>query len=176
VGAARFMLQVYKEKCGLELNQLLTLFFPFYASLIKDYKFVKSITPNFFDKPMLPPAYQQHYQELRQTLKQLSVSVAEAEQASAGSTPDLLRIQHFQRQLVLNSQELLPEQASRMRSYQTEINKQLRLLGTDLTFLKAAQQANTQQQRRRQVSDRLQVLIGYCNALLQPDNNQPGSS
>lgn len=164
-----------KEKFGLELNQLLTLCFLFYSSLIKDYKFVMPITPNFFDKPMLPSTYRQHYQELKQTLEQLKASLSPANPAGADSTFDFIRVQRFQQQAA-QTEALRPELESRVRSYQTEINKQLRLLGADFTFLKAARQAHTQQQRRTQIGDRLQVLIGYCDALLHLDNNQPGSS
>jgi len=163
-----------KEKFGLELNKLLTLCFLFYSSLIKDYKFVMSLTLNFFNKSMLPSTCRQHYQELKCALEQLKITLSQAKRAGADlAASDFVRIQRFQ-QPAMQTEELLPELESRVRSYQTEINKQLRLLGADFTFLKAARQANTQQQRRTQICDRLQVLISYCDALL-PDDNKPGS-
>jgi len=107
-------------------------------------------------------------------LEALRVRVSQADQIEADLVPNLIRVQRFFQQQVMNlgSDGLLPQAESCLRSYQTEINKQLRLLGTDFTFLKAARQAHTQQQRRVQIGDRLQVLIDYCDALLQPDDNQ----
>jgi hypothetical protein len=49
---------------------------------------------------------------------------------------------------------------------QTEINKQLRLLETDLIFLKAARQPVTLQQRHQQIQTRLTLLLRYCEAIL----------
>jgi hypothetical protein len=47
-----------------------------------------------------------------------------------------------------------------------EINKQLRLLRTDLLFLRSAQQADTQAQRLGQMRDRLTLLERYCEMIL----------
>jgi len=49
---------------------------------------------------------------------------------------------------------------------QTEINKHLRLLETDLIFLKAARQPATLQQRHQQIQTRLTLLLRYCEAIL----------
>jgi hypothetical protein len=54
-------------------------------------------------------------------------------------------------------------------SHYVEINKQLRLLGADLTMLQAARNPDTFAQRQQQASDRLNMLISYCSALLQID-------
>ncbi|WP_019502813.1 heterocyst frequency control protein PatD [Pseudanabaena sp. PCC 6802] len=55
-------------------------------------------------------------------------------------------------------------------SHYVEINKQLRLLGADLTMLHAARNPDTFVQRQQQASDRLNMLISYCSALLQIDS------
>lgn len=83
--------------------------------------------------------------------------------------PAFLEVRNFfQLQVVnLSPDELTLEMENKIRSYQTEIHKQLRLLGTDLTFLQAAQQASTAEQRRTQICNRLVTLIGYCKVLLQ---------
>jgi hypothetical protein len=52
-------------------------------------------------------------------------------------------------------------------AHYVEINKQLRLLGADLTMLHAARNPDTIAQRQQQAADRLGMLISYCNALLQ---------
>jgi hypothetical protein len=47
-----------------------------------------------------------------------------------------------------------------------EINKQLRLLKTDMLFLQSAKQAATQAQRVQQMRDRLTLLERYCEMIL----------
>lgn len=123
---------------------------------------------------MLPQVYCQHYQTLQQALEQLQGRVAQGSSESTNLSSELMSefrtIQNFFQFQVANlSPDLLsPEMQSRVGSYQTEINKQLRLLGTDLMFLKSARQSSTAEQRRTQIRDRLKTLIGYCNVLLQP--------
>lgn len=51
-------------------------------------------------------------------------------------------------------------------AYYVEINKQLRLLESDLVLLQAARNPATFEQRTKQASDRLNMLVGYCDALL----------
>ncbi|MDX2097274.1 MAG: heterocyst frequency control protein PatD [Leptolyngbyaceae cyanobacterium bins.59] len=68
----------------------------------------------------------------------------------------------FQRE-ILGSGE---DPTHREQSYQVEISKQLRLLAVDLTFLQAARQAGTVQQRQQQMIDRLERLISYCEAVI----------
>lgn len=118
---------------------------------------------------MLPQNHYQRYHELKQALEQLQVNVAQSELESSDLIANFLQVQHFFLQQVINlSADLLSSALeSRVRSYHTEIHKQLRLLGTDLTFLKTARQAHTMNQRRAQIGDRLQTLISYCNTLLQ---------
>jgi len=57
-------------------------------------------------------------------------------------------------------------QRSLIQSIQVEMHKQLRLLGTDLMFLKAAKQAEVQTKREAAIGDRLTNLQGYCDAIL----------
>jgi hypothetical protein len=56
--------------------------------------------------------------------------------------------------------------ASKVQSIQTEINKELRLLGMDVTFMQSARQPATIQQRQRQLGDRVLRLMQYCDVLL----------
>lgn len=117
---------------------------------------------------MLPQVHHQHYQKLRQAVERLQVELAHLEK-NTDLMPTFLNVKHlFQLQIVtLSSDELTPEMQNKVRSYQTEIHKQLRLLGTDLTFLQAARQTSTLEQRRTQIQERLTTLIGYCEVLLQ---------
>jgi hypothetical protein len=64
-----------------------------------------------------------------------------------------------------DQQSLISEEL--VMAHYVEINKQLRLMGADLTMLYAARNPETIAQRRQQASDRLGMLISYCNALLQ---------
>ncbi|MEH2067636.1 MAG: heterocyst frequency control protein PatD [Nostoc sp.] len=57
----------------------------------------------------------------------------------------------------------------RVQSYQTEIGKQLRLLEIDVMFFQGARQASTVETRLQTISNRLTILIQYCDAILQPE-------
>ncbi|MEH2317388.1 heterocyst frequency control protein PatD [Nostoc sp.] len=69
------------------------------------------------------------------------------------------------------AQQIVPltDEDWRVQSYQTEISKQLRLLEIDVMFLQGARQASTAQTRLQTISDRLTILIQYCDAILQPE-------
>lgn len=66
-------------------------------------------------------------------------------------------------------QEIAPftDLNSRQQSYQTEISKQLRLLELDGMFLQGAKQTTTIRARLKTIEERLNTLIGYCQAILQ---------
>lgn len=49
---------------------------------------------------------------------------------------------------------------------QTEISKQLRLLGMDVMYLQAARLSTTADNRRSQLLDRVEVLKGFCHTIL----------
>jgi len=75
---------------------------------------------------------------------------------------------YFQQQILsVNPEALAPDEATRIHSFQVEINKQLRLLSTDLMFLRTARLATTQSQRRQQMGDRLTLLLRYCEGILE---------
>ena len=60
--------------------------------------------------------------------------------------------------------ELNTTVAPRWQSLQTEMHKQMRLLGIDVMFLQASRPGNMAQQRQKQIVDRLKILIDYCAA------------
>ncbi|MBD2342692.1 heterocyst frequency control protein PatD [Anabaena subtropica] len=70
---------------------------------------------------------------------------------------------------LLFAEEIAPlaEEDSRIQSYKTEISKQLRLLEVDVMFLQGARQPSTVQTRLKIISDRLNTLIQYGDAILQ---------
>jgi hypothetical protein len=69
--------------------------------------------------------------------------------------------QHFRTQILAVTTDDNPRQAIHV-----EINKQLRLLKTDVLFLRSAKQASTQDQRVQQMRDRLTLLERYCEMIL----------
>ncbi len=116
---------------------------------------------------MLPEIHRQQYRDFQQILEQLhSLSQPSCDKALLKAKVASAQ-QFFQdhvRSLDLDELDAVIEQRS--RSFHVEINKQLRLLTTDVMFLQAAKQAVTSQQRLEQVSDRINTLIRYCEALL----------
>lgn len=64
--------------------------------------------------------------------------------------------------------EIQPIQSDeyRIHSVLVEINKQMRLLNLDATFLQTARQPETIQTRSGQLRDRLKLLLNYCEAIL----------
>ncbi|GAB4370565.1 MAG: hypothetical protein Kow00121_11380 [Elainellaceae cyanobacterium] len=77
--------------------------------------------------------------------------------------------QAFQQILALDLEGLEPAMAMKLQSYQTEINRLLRLLGMDVMFLQAARQSATNSQRQQQMGDRLGQLRQFCEAVLEAE-------
>jgi len=72
---------------------------------------------------------------------------------------------------VLGDRNLESAIASRWQSVQTEIQREFKLLATDILFLASARQNSTKQKRLKSINDRLSKLIGYCQIMLSKDNN-----
>ena len=117
---------------------------------------------------MLPNFYQQFYQEFQQALELVQQTASATEVDTAQLQQSFRAAQQlFQQQILsLNLGDLAADEP-RVRSYQTEINKQLRLLEIDLKFLQAARQPETAASRQRQIQQRVQNLLGYCDGILQ---------
>lgn len=117
---------------------------------------------------MLPQFYRDRYQEFSTALAYLQQSAT-----NATSDPTSLRqnFEHVQKLfhekiLSLDNDNLDPSVGSRVQSFLTELNKQMRLLGIDVMFLQASRQSATKEQRLVQIRSRIETLISYCNALL----------
>lgn len=116
---------------------------------------------------MMPSIYYQTVAELQQKLNHFKQAVAHASQFDHRFTSKWQQIyQLFQQQVQLSTEAVSPAAVNRAQSIQTEINKQLRLLKTDLAFFQAAKQASTIAQRQQQIGDRCDLLLTYCTALL----------
>jgi len=99
---------------------------------------------------------------LKQQFETLKVEISARQQ----SVKELVTL-HSQAEAYFQTQILQAEHQDMALSYFVEINKQLKLLGVDLTMLQAARNPDTIEQRQKQAIGRLDLLIGYCVALLQ---------
>lgn len=115
----------------------------------------------------LSEAYRQCYQEFKVSLEQLQSQFEQSNVAGVSRRQAFARAQQaFQDILSLNPEELSPDVAAQVQSYQTEMNRLLRLLGMDVMFLQAARQSATTDQRRQQLGDRIGQLQQFCAAVL----------
>ena len=121
---------------------------------------------------MLPQFYRDRYQEFSQALESLqqTATPANLDRIPLRQRFEQLQQLFHQQILGLDTDELDPADIARVQSYLTEIDKQMRLLGMDLTFLQAARQSATQEVRLVQIKSRIQTLIGYCQAVLELGN------
>jgi hypothetical protein len=80
----------------------------------------------------------------------------------------LLEVQHYMQTtlLAIAPPDLDPALQAKLISYQTEISKELRLVGTDILFVQAAREPMKRQQRQAQLRDRLDRLIAYGDRIL----------
>jgi hypothetical protein len=113
---------------------------------------------------MLFGRYRQHYEEIQARVCQLQ-AIAARRLDRAEFEAVFLQVEQAEGSLADGAEDL----ELKTRSYQTEINKQLRLLKIDLMFLKSARQAATTEQRWKLMDDRLHLLSVYCEALLSKD-------
>lgn len=116
---------------------------------------------------MLPHLHRQCYLKFSEVLQQLQTTDTPVD-ASQLYQKFLAAQQFFQQQILsLDTSDLNQDTQSRIRSYQTEISKQLRLLEMDIRFLQAAKAEATATTRQLQISDRLKILQSYCEAIEQ---------
>ena len=118
---------------------------------------------------MLPDFHNQHYQKFKQVLLHLQGMAASVPLDAPKLQQNFLEAQQFFQQhiLSLDAGDLEPADESRVRSYQTEMSKQLRLVEMCVMFLQAARQPETSINRQQELSRRIQTLVSYCDALLQ---------
>ena len=116
----------------------------------------------------LPEAHRERYQEFQQALEQLAIAARAGEPDGAKLAKSSEDLQQFFQLKILSlaSDDLAPSALPSVRSYQTEMHKQLRLLATDMMFVRASRQTATLEERLSQVRARLQTLIGYCEKLI----------
>lgn len=110
----------------------------------------------------------QGYHKLKQALEQLQKTAAQDNLDRAGLMAEYKKVQQFfgNQIMTTDNSELEPSETPAEQSYLTEIHKQLRMLGTDVTFLQASRQPATATARQTAAMERINTLIGYCGVLL----------
>ena len=79
--------------------------------------------------------------------------------------PDLQ--QFFQQEImILTEAELDSKVTGLWRSLHTEIQREFRLLSTDILFLASSRQASTRETRLKLINERITKLIAYCQKIL----------
>jgi hypothetical protein len=101
--------------------------------------------------------------DLQKQLTTLQEAIALHSEPAPAIAKDWLSIYHeiqkkFQVQIVNSNSEITPQNLS----LQVEIDKQMKMLGMDLTMLQTSRSHTTWQKRHKQTSDRLKLLERYC--------------
>ncbi len=101
--------------------------------------------------------------DLQKQLTELQEAIALQSEPAPAIAKDWLSIYHqiqkkFQGQMVNSNSEVTPQNLS----LQVEIDKQLKMLGMDLTMLQTSRSHTTWLKRHQQASDRLKLLQRYC--------------
>jgi hypothetical protein len=101
--------------------------------------------------------------DLQKELTRLQEAIALHSELAPAIAKDWVSIYHeiqkkFQVEIVNSNSEITPQNLS----LQVEIDKQLKMLGMDLTMLQTSRSPTTWQKRYQQASDRLKLLERYC--------------
>ena len=97
-------------------------------------------------------------------LEALYNTVGQANIEGRSLQQDFLTAQQLYQQQLMPTLMASPAAASLM-TYQTEINRALRLLGMDVSFLQTAKNPMTVQKRQAQMQQRLQTLLAFSRGL-----------
>ncbi|MEL7314302.1 MAG: heterocyst frequency control protein PatD [Cyanobacteria bacterium J06559_3] len=97
-------------------------------------------------------------------LEGLKNSVGQANIDGRSLQQDFLTAQQLYHQQLLPTLMASPK-ATALMTYQTEINRALRLLGMDVSFLQTAKNPMTVQKRQAQMQQRLQTLLEFSRGL-----------
>ncbi len=108
-------------------------------------------------------------QDLQSQLEMLQIAIASQLEPASSLAKDWLRSHReiqafFQTEIINTDLEVTPPNLS----LQVEIDKQLKMLGVDLSMLQTARNPATWQKRHQQASDRFVLLKKYCQMHL-PD-------
>ena len=118
---------------------------------------------------MLLKFYYQSYQGFLAKLRELQkeVTVKDRDMSKIKTLYDEAQGIFDNQMLNVSLDELDCNAIALVQSAETEIYKNLRLLGTELLFLGSSRQAGTTQQRLEKVQGIVELLINYSNAIIQ---------
>lgn len=102
------------------------------------------------------------YQEFATLLEKLYSDVSITQVDAPTLQQRFYEVQQFFIEKIISLNDL----DSREQSYQTEISKQLRLLEIDIVFISGAKKPETVNMRVKNMQNRLKILIGYCQSLM----------
>ena len=97
-------------------------------------------------------------------LEGLKNTVSQANIEARSLQQDFLEAQQLYQQQLLPTLMASPA-ATALMTYQTEINRALRLLGIDVSFLQTAKNPMTIQKRQAQMRQRVQTLLDFSRGL-----------
>lgn len=118
---------------------------------------------------MLTSHHRQVYENFLQSLQILRDHLEQPEMPKISLQNDFATVQQIFEQdvLALTATELDAQTAPRWQSIQTEIYRAMRLLQTERIRWQVARQEETAQTRQEEARDRVEQLIGYCEAILE---------
>ena len=121
---------------------------------------------------MLSMLHKKAYQEFMTLLNQWQKSFVDAKTTLAPAsemTQQFPKLQQcFEQEIMtLSDDNLDVEAVSLWRSLHTEIQREFRLLSTDMLFLASSRQTSTREKRLQTICDRTTKLITYCQKILE---------
>ena len=116
----------------------------------------------------MPQDYLALVDELQKKLASLQTAIAAQSELAPETAKDWQRSHHviqtfFQTKMVHTDLDITPPYLS----LQVEIDKQLKMLGVDLTMLQTSRRPDTWQKRHQQTGDRFKLLYRYCQMHLE---------
>ncbi|MFE4107378.1 heterocyst frequency control protein PatD [Almyronema epifaneia] len=125
---------------------------------------------------MLSPDSQQMLSRFQAERQQLEAQVTQANPDTQQLQVNFLKLQQrFQQQILpLRDNSLSVAAQTQLQAYQTEMNRLMRLLAVDISFLQTVRQSIKQQQRQAQIQQRLGSLGQFCEALLTGHSSRDG--
>ncbi|HEY9881563.1 MAG TPA: heterocyst frequency control protein PatD [Leptolyngbyaceae cyanobacterium] len=110
--------------------------------------------------------------DLQTQLSQLESMISQANPDATALQQYFLTVQqHFQVGILGITQTLPEALAVAAQPLLVEMNRTFRLLGMDIAFLQTARNPLTQQQRQKQMRDRIRQLHNFCRGLIGLENN-----
>ena len=123
---------------------------------------------------MLPTLHNRAYQDFLTLLTDFRIFAVNAQNKTdlAGTKQEFQKLEEWFKQNISHLEERGIDIAyiPRWQSIQREINREFKLLTTDILFLASARQDATKNKRFKSIENRIDQLINYCHGMLQEAN------